>query len=291
MRRLLLLLALAAVGAPAFAQQRSMTQITAADCAATACTATSAPYCAQGTVLNVCDTGTGFYVAVASGSLVGDPVTITGSLAISTAGGGAGAIDLEEAAPGTNVGTFTVGDLTAARTYTFPDASGTIGIVPSGNARVLYSCATGLCSEASLGYNAATDALTLAGALNVNSIVATAGASFGSTVAVTSGGVGVTGASSIAGNLTVTSGDVSVASGQGVYLDPDTRLTQDADTGFVLVYRDGALRATITGNGVIPGACGSDLWAMELGSECIDTTGRRISVGTAGPIVLTGSVP
>ena len=48
-----------------------------------------------------------------------------GDLNINSGGGAAGSIQLEEAAPGTNVGTLTVGDLTAARTYTFPDASGT----------------------------------------------------------------------------------------------------------------------------------------------------------------------
>lgn len=71
----------------------------------------------------------------------------------------------------------------------------------------------------------------------------------------------------------------------------DSYLVLDAATGFILLYLDGALRATITPRGVIEGACGSDLYAMELGTVCIDTLGRRISVGPSGPVVLTGSLP
>ena len=71
----------------------------------------------------------------------------------------------------------------------------------------------------------------------------------------------------------------------------DTYLIRDAATGFILVYLDGTLRGTITPRGVIPGACGSDLYAMERGTQCVDTQGRAIVVTAAGPTLVGGGVP
>jgi len=124
---LLTLASLVCGSMPAFAQATAMKTIDNVSCAALACTATSpARYCAQGTLLFMCDPVAGFYTAIASGSLTGDPVVVTGSLAINTGSGAAGSIHLEEASPGTDVATITPGTLTASRTITLPDASGTL---------------------------------------------------------------------------------------------------------------------------------------------------------------------
>jgi hypothetical protein len=60
-----------------------------------------------------------------------------GGAAFQSPGGAAGSISLEEAAPGTDVGTITVGTLTAARTYTFPDSSGTVPLIASSGTMTL----------------------------------------------------------------------------------------------------------------------------------------------------------
>lgn len=217
MRRLLLaLLLLVPTTALAQVTGGATTRITAqVACEPTLlCDAKSPQFCSDGVSLYLCDTTLGYYRAVASTELVGDPVTITGSLAVS-GDGSAGAIDLEEAAPGTDVGTLTVGTLSATRTYTFPDLNGTV---------VLYSA----------------------------------------------------------------SGSLYVASGSRIGLEGlvgDTYIVRDADTGNVLVYRDGSLRATISASGVQPGACPSNLRIVETGYECVDSKGRRVVVTAAGATV------
>jgi hypothetical protein len=68
----------------------------------------------------------------------------------------------------------------------------------------------------------------------------------------------------------------------------DTYIVKETSTGFVRVYVDGVLKATVTGNGVIPGPCPSDLSAIELNTEC-SSSGRRVWRDIDGTWVSTTS--
>jgi hypothetical protein len=46
----------------------------------------------------------------------------------------------------------------------------------------------------------------------------------------------------------------------------------DDSTQFVKVYINGVVKATVTQNGVIPGACPSDVYAIENGTECFNSS-------------------
>jgi hypothetical protein len=84
---------------------------------------------------------------------------------------------------------------------------------------------------------------------------------------------------------------LAVASGQKVLLEGsagDTYLMRETATGFVRVYVDGVLRATITQNGVIEGPCPSNIYTMEAGTECFEpTTGKKWRSDWQGPHEVT----
>lgn len=58
----------------------------------------------------------------------------------------------------------------------------------------------------------------------------------------------------------------------------DSYLIRDAATGFILVYLDNSLRATITPRGVIPGACPADVYSMEGGTQCYEASTGKLWV-------------
>jgi hypothetical protein len=83
----------------------------------------------------------------------------------------------------------------------------------------------------------------------------------------------------------------TIPSGQKLFIGDsgnNNYLYGEASTQFVKVYINGALKATITGNGVIPGPCPSDLSAIELNTEC-SSNGRRVWRDIDGTWVSTTS--
>lgn len=87
----------------------------------------------------------------------------------------------------------------------------------------------------------------------------------------------MSGASTGTGSLHL-DGGIGATAGNYINLEGsagDTRLKRDPETGFILVYVDGSLKATITPRGVIAGDCASDLYVMEAGTECYDTTTHK----------------
>jgi hypothetical protein len=84
--------------------------------------------------------------------------------------------------------------------------------------------------------------------------------------------------------------DIAISAGaaSGAHLNlegptGDSYLVRDPATGFIFVYLDGSLRATITPRGVIPGQCPSDPYSMEGGTECYDpATGKRMTLDWRG---------
>lgn len=228
-RVLAVLLAFAAA-APAWAQlqtRQTMQSIDDGACTAEACSATTARYCVSGAppALHVCNTATGFYIAVGS--------AVAGS-----------------------------------------------------NTQVQFNDSSALGGDAGLTYNKATDVLTISGGLTVSGGTST---SIAGGVTLPSGNLTLT-----TGNVVATAGSVSVPAGQKVLLEGsagDTYFTRDPDTGYVLVYIDGALRGTVTPRGLIPGACPSNLRTLETGTECVDAKGRRVVVTAAGATIVRGALP
>lgn len=82
------------------------------------------------------------------------------------------------------------------------------------------------------------------------------------------------------------SGGIGATAGARINLEGvagDSYLLRDADTGFVFVYKDGVLRATITGSGVIPGRCPTDVYSMEVGTQCLSSDGDTVIATPGGP--------